>query len=49
MGKNVARLEGNAELAALILNTETGKWINLSAFEDKESAANPELNDSLSF
>lgn len=43
------------ELAKLILETETGKWVNLSAFPDdgerkpaNEKAA-PELNDEIPF
>jgi hypothetical protein len=36
-GKMSLGLKVTPELAALVLNTENGKWINLAAFEDKES------------
>lgn len=46
-GKMSLGLKVTPELAALILNSETGKWINLAAFEDKEQPN--ELNDKLDF
>lgn len=54
-GKMSLGLKVTPELAKLILETETGKWINLSAFEETEprSAAAKsipaELNDRIPF
>lgn len=50
-GKMSLALRVTPELAALILNTETGKWINLAAFEDKDSNGDntSPTDDSLNF